>query len=121
MPKIKNITLFILLAFLGNLGSVLCASSSAATQTPTPEAEIIENNYGSEYYENLLAEETGSWLSTSDRLKDWSHCNYSSKETCARSSLVRVGTKLYDPMSFKGAENDTYGKQYSVSFSFEIN
>jgi hypothetical protein len=44
-----------------------------------------------------------------EKLKDWSYYNYSSNEWHARDSLVRNGDKIYDPLSFKGAENDTYG------------
>ena len=42
-------------------------------------------------------------------LKDWSFFNYSSKPYHARSSIVNWGGKSYDPLSFKGGENDTYG------------
>lgn len=42
-------------------------------------------------------------------LQDWSFYNYSSKKGYARNSIVRWGGKIYDPLSFKGGENDVYG------------
>jgi len=45
-----------------------------------------------------------------NELKDWSFCNYSSEDWCARRSIVEWGGKTYDPLSFKGGINNTYGK-----------
>lgn len=41
--------------------------------------------------------------------EDWSHYRYSSVESKAGYSLVKYDGKLYDPLSFKGGFNDTYG------------
>jgi hypothetical protein len=50
-----------------------------------------------------------SYYSESDALKDWSVYNYTSDAWLARKCVVRWGGKTYDPLSFKGNENDTYG------------
>lgn len=44
------------------------------------------------------------------KLKDWSVCNYSSEEECARISIVECGGKTYDPLTFKGGMNNRYGR-----------
>jgi hypothetical protein len=43
----------------------------------------------------------------SENLKDWGDSNYSWP---ARYSVVRLGDKVYDPVSFKGGENNSFGE-----------
>ena len=76
-------------------------------------------------YSNEDTEEEGSedpWEShvsavySSFNLKDWSYYNYSSNYGAARSSVVRWGGEFYDPLGFKGGENDTYGNYYLAQY-----
>lgn len=106
MLKLSSAKFFVLLALVL---SVL----ATPTSTPTPQVETVQVDYGVERNQDLWGEDTASFLDFSEKLKDWSYCNYSSKERCAMSSLVSWGGKLYDPLSFKGAENDSYGKHCS--------
>jgi hypothetical protein len=107
MLKFNIVTTFYLLALVL---SVL----ATPTSTPTPEFRTEEVEYGEmDGSQHLGDGDIPLFFSYSEKLYNWSYCNYSSKEGCARGSVVRWGGKYYDPLSFKGAENDTYGKLHS--------
>lgn len=102
MSKFSNFALlfhFILLL-------VVCGAS--ADQILQPNGAELQQNETTEYYDDdSFAQDTELYLA---KLKDWRSCNYSSEEHCTRDSIVRMGNNSYDPMSFRGGENDTYGE-----------
>jgi hypothetical protein len=110
MSNLRRISIFFLLA--------LVFSVLAATPESEPQSTLANNNTDEPWVEEPWVVELwdghrpDSWSYTRS-LKDWSHCNYSSKQWCAATSVVRWGGKFYDPLSFKGAENDSYGKHLS--------
>jgi hypothetical protein len=107
MLKFKNVTSFYLLALVL---SVLATPISL----PTPEFHTVEVEYGEmEGFQDFGEGDIPSFFSSSEKLWDWSYCNYSSKEGCTRGSVVKRGGKNCDPLSFKGAGNDTYGRLHS--------
>ena len=105
MFKCKGITIFVLLT--------LVLSVLAASPYSDPEPALGNNGtdepWVTELWDGYRPE---SWSYTRS-LKDWSHCNYSSRMDCAAVSVVRWDGKFYDPLSFKGVKNDSYGTQYS--------
>jgi hypothetical protein len=114
MFKSKNIPIFVL---FGLVHSVL------ATLTPTAEFRAVESEtHEEEPFRDLWYGDQASYEYFFKPLKDWSYYNYSSLDTHARNSYVRWGGKFYDPLSFKGGENDSYGKALQLTpFSVEIN
>lgn len=93
---------------------VTCISTPPASKN----VETIETCNDSEViiqpdYEELLALGPFWGASMHEQLQDWSVYNYSSEEFKARNSIVRAGDKIYDPLSFKGAPNDSYGMKKS--------
>jgi hypothetical protein len=62
-------------------------------------------------FEESYDNPTWRYVDAYDRsqLKDWGFYNYSSDERYARRSIVEWGGKTYDPLSFKGGMNNTYG------------
>jgi hypothetical protein len=63
-----------------------------------------------------LGESSLSSVSPFSNLKDWSYYNYSSNHWAARSSVASWNGKFYDPLAFKGGENDTYGNYYLAQY-----
>lgn len=101
MFKCKRAVLFLLLAIAFiRRGAV------------TAENQIYANEDTEEEGSEDLWERHVSAVYSSSNLKDWSYYNYSSNYGAARSSVVRWGGKFYDPLDFKGGENDTYGNYY---------
>jgi hypothetical protein len=116
MFKFKDIAIFVLFA--------LVLSVFAATSTPTAEFETAENEKPEEEesFRDLWYGDQASYEYFFKSLKDWSYYNYSSNVAHARNSYVRWDGKFYDPLSFRGGENDSYGKQLQSNVSFsEIN
>lgn len=101
MSKSRKIALFLLFCLVLSLAAATAPKLEANT---TGDAE----NEGEDTWD---AFETGDF--GIGKLKDWSYYNYSSNEWHARDSLVRGGDKIYDPLSFKGGVNDTYGTIFS--------
>jgi len=62
-------------------------------------------------FEDSYDNPTWRYVDAYDRsqLKDWGFYNYSSDERYARRSIEEWGGKTYDPLSFKGGMNNTYG------------
>ncbi|KAE9375983.1 hypothetical protein N431DRAFT_208856 [Stipitochalara longipes BDJ] len=107
MFKCKGTAIFILLA--------LVVSVLATTPKSGPESTVTGNYTDEEWVGELWdGYRPDSWSYTRS-LKDWSHCNYSSKHGCPEVSVVRWGGKFYDPLSFKGAENDSYAIAFHLS------
>ena len=52
-------------------------------------------------------------------LNYWSYFNYSS--FYARQSIVKWGGKVYDPLSFKGGENNQFGTYFPLASGAYIN
>lgn len=98
MLKYKRAILFLLLA----IAFIPRGEVTAENQIYANEEEGSED----------LWERHMSAVYSSFNLKDWSYYNYSSNYEAARSSVVRWGGKFYDPLGFKGGENDTYGNYY---------
>jgi hypothetical protein len=108
MLKFKDVTIF----YLSTLVLSVVATSTSSPST-TPESHTTKVDYGEmEKFQDVEEGYTSFSLYSSEKLQDWSYCNYSSKEWCARSSITKWGGKYYDPLSFKGGENDTYGKNH---------
>ena len=80
----------------------------AATEPTLTSTNVLNNTEDQRSDDSDESYESELKLELS-RLKDWSYYNYSSKEYHARSSIVKWGGKIYDPLSFKGTENDTFG------------
>jgi hypothetical protein len=115
MLKFKNIAIFILF--------VLVLSIFAATPTPTAEFETAksEKTEEEEPFRDLWYGDQASYEYFFKPLKDWSYYNYSSNVAHARNSYVRWGGKFYDPLSFRGGENDSYGNELQSNVSFSGN
>lgn len=109
MLQYKRITIFLLLAlFL----SVLATPPDAGL-----EPELGNNGTDEAWVEELWDGYRPDSFSYTRSLKDWSHCYYSSKQWCAFPSVVRWGGKFYDPLSFKGTEDDSYGTYRTKSIT----
>lgn len=104
MFKCKRAVLFLLLA----IGFIPRGVTAA-------ENQIYANEDTKEGSEDLWESHVSAVYSYFN-LKDWSYYNYSSSYGAARSSVVRWGGKFYDPLGFKGGENDTYGNYYLAQY-----
>ena len=124
MFKLKDIAIFMILTLV---------LSIIATPTITPEPQTVENDRqddDKEVWDGLAP--VFSALPERDRVKEWSYCtkdwsyctkdwsyyNYSSINWHARDSVVRWNGTFYDPLSFKGGANDSFGKEIQPNILF---
>lgn len=75
-----------------------------AQPLPDTEIELLPE------FESLESQISDNTQSRRNTPPDWSSCNYSSDSRCTWGTVVRYSNKTYDPITFKGGYNDSFGK-----------
>ena len=75
-----------------------------AQPLPDTEIELLPE------FESLESQISDNTQSRRNIPPDWSSCNYSSDSRCTWGTVVRYSNKTYDPITFKGGYNDSFGK-----------
>ena len=124
MSKLNNITIFMIFAI--SL-SIFATPTSTFQNSRSVENENDLQNVNEEVWDGHVPvfsalpdrDQVREWsYCTKDWsycMKDWSYYNYSSVESFARDSVVRWNGTFYDPLSFKGGANDSFGKEIQTN------